>query len=222
MIENPDSLCTKVLKGRYYHDSKFLSATRKKHASHTWRAILAGREVLHKGMVRQIGDGSSTRIWQDRWIPNHFSGKPITSPEQPQVNMVADLLTPSGAWNEELIKQLFVNVDAHAILSTPIRGRGDDVWAWEPERHGLYTVRSAYRRLYDDHCQETEEGRVSSSGDITWTRIWKLCVPRKVRVFWWHVVNGFLPAKGILHHRHIEPVANCDVCGAEEDTISTF
>lgn len=104
LIENPDSLCAKVLKGRYYHDSEFLSAICKKLASHTWQAILAGREVLHKVLVRQIGDGSSTRIWQDRWIPNHFSGKPITGPEQTQVNMVADLLTPSGAWNEELIK----------------------------------------------------------------------------------------------------------------------
>jgi hypothetical protein len=38
----------------------------------------------------------------------------------------------------------------------------------------------------------------------------------KVRVFWWRVVNDYLPAKEILNHRHIEPVANCDVCGEEE------
>ena len=63
LIENPNSLCARVLKGRYYHDSEFLSATRKKHASQTWRAILAGREVLYKGFIRRIGDGSTTRIW---------------------------------------------------------------------------------------------------------------------------------------------------------------
>jgi hypothetical protein len=53
----------------------------------------------------------------------------------------------------ELIKQVFVEVDAHAILSTPVRGRGEDVWAWEPERSGLYTVKSGYRQLYDDQCR---------------------------------------------------------------------
>lgn len=74
LIENPNSLCARVLKGCYYHDSEFLSATRKKHASQTWRAILAGRDVLYKGLIRRIGDGSTTRIWQDRWIPDHFEG----------------------------------------------------------------------------------------------------------------------------------------------------
>ncbi|GJN09500.1 hypothetical protein PR202_ga27513 [Eleusine coracana subsp. coracana] len=38
----PDSLCARVLRGRYFHGSDFLSATRKHHASQTWRAILAG------------------------------------------------------------------------------------------------------------------------------------------------------------------------------------
>lgn len=61
-----------------------------------------------------------------------------------------------------------------------------------------------------------EEDLASSSGDITWKRIWRMCVPLKFQDFWWRVVNGFLPTKGIMHRRHIESIANCDVCGAEE------
>lgn len=132
---------------------------------------------------------------------------------------MADLMTPSGAWNVELIKQSFAAVDAHAILSTPAKGTGPDGWAWEPERHGLYKVRSAYRRLFDDHCQQREMDQASVSGDPTWMRIWRLCVPLKVHVFWWRVVNGYLPTRGVLHHRHIEPTANCEVCGAEVESI---
>jgi len=56
----PDSLCARVLKGGYYNDSSFLTTTRKKHASHTWRAILAGREVLTQGLIRRIGNGETT------------------------------------------------------------------------------------------------------------------------------------------------------------------
>jgi hypothetical protein len=63
-----------------------------------------------------------------------------------------------------------------------------------------------------------KQGRASGSGDISWKRIWRLCVPPKVRVFWWRVINAFLPAKGV-HKRHIEPVPNCDVCGAEDESI---
>lgn len=43
-----ESLCARVLKGQYFHDSDFLSATRKGLSSQTWRAVLAGREVLKK------------------------------------------------------------------------------------------------------------------------------------------------------------------------------
>ena len=219
LINTPDSLCARVLKGRYYHDSNFLAATRRKHASQTWRAILAGRDVLQKGIVRRIGDGQTTNIWHDRWIPNHFDGTPLVVPDDPQLTTVSELITPSGAWNEEMIKHTFADIDAHAILSTPIRGTGQDIWGWEPEKHGCYSVRSAYRIVYNEHWQQAEQGRASASGDISWRRIWRLCVPLKVRVFWWRVINGFLPAKGVLNKRHIEPVPNCDVCGADEESI---
>ena len=76
-----------------------LSTTRKKHASHTWHAILARREVLQKGLIRRSNDGSSTKIWDDWWITNHFGGGPITSTINVPMTMVVDLLTLSGGWS---------------------------------------------------------------------------------------------------------------------------
>uniref|UniRef100_A0A0A9GKT5 Uncharacterized protein n=1 Tax=Arundo donax TaxID=35708 RepID=A0A0A9GKT5_ARUDO len=51
LMLKPDSLCARVLKGQCFPNTDFLSATRKKHSSHTWRAILAGRDVLSKGLI---------------------------------------------------------------------------------------------------------------------------------------------------------------------------
>jgi len=68
LITRPDSLCARVLKGRYFHDTNFMRATRKKHASSTWRAILAGREVLQHGLIKRVVDEEFTDIWCDRWI----------------------------------------------------------------------------------------------------------------------------------------------------------
>jgi hypothetical protein len=48
LIIKPDSLCAKVLKGKYFHDTDFMDAKMKKNASHTWNAILYGREALKK------------------------------------------------------------------------------------------------------------------------------------------------------------------------------
>lgn len=32
-------------------------------------------------------------------------------------------------------------------------------------------------------------------------------------------MNEFLPSKDILNRRHIEPVANCEMCGEEKESI---
>jgi len=219
LMTRPDSLCTKVLKGRYFHDSDFLSASRKKHASHTWRAILAGREVLQQGLIRKIGNGSATNVWENRWIPNHFEGKPFTPPDGLNIDTVADLCTASGSWNEELIRNKFISMDADAILRTPHFNSVEDCWAWEPEKHGMYSVRSAYKMLYWRKKQKDDANRGSSSSDQNWRRVWRTDVPPKVKVFWWRVTNGFLPARQILKRRHVEPIANCEVCGADEESI---
>jgi len=115
LMTNPDSLCARVLKERYYHDGNFLTSTRRKHASHAWRAILAGREVLTQGLIKRIGNGTSTHIW----LPDHFGGRPLTPEEGQSVSMVSELLSKNGQWNEDVIKQSFIPVDAVAILRTP-------------------------------------------------------------------------------------------------------
>ena len=103
---------------------------------------------------------------------------------------------------EDAVQMSFSGIDADAILRTPIRGRGEDVWAWEPEKHGFYSVKSAYKLLDIARQQLQDEAPVGTSGDDTWRRIWKLDVPHKVKVFWWRVIHEFLPAKQVLHRRH--------------------
>jgi hypothetical protein len=52
--------------GKYFPLCDFLAATKKKSASHIWWAVLAGRETLNLELIKRIGDGSSTRMWDDR------------------------------------------------------------------------------------------------------------------------------------------------------------
>jgi len=66
------------------------------------------------------------------------------------------------------------------------------------------------------HDYEDEPG-LSDEG--VWKLIWRLEAPPKVRVFWWRVMHEFLPARQILHGRHIERLAACEVCGADQETI---
>lgn len=196
-----------------------MQATRKKHASATWRAILAGREPLQLGLIKRIVNGETTEIWRDRWIANHFDGRPITPGQDQELVHVSDLLTASGQWNEGLIRDHFLAIDAAAIVRQRL-GRGQaDLWAWQKERHGMYTVMSAYKLLHSRKMENLFGHLPSSSDDRLWKAIWKLTVPPKVKVFWWRVLHEFIPARQVLHQRHIDPVAFCEVCGHSEEYI---
>jgi len=135
------------------------------------------------------------------------------------VTTVSELLSENGQWNEEVIKQTFFPVDAAAIMRTTARSQWEDVWAWEPKKHGLYSVRSAYRLLDSARIRDYDEQTASGSGSSCRQKIWKLKVPPKIKVFWWRVLHEFLPARQVLHRKHIEPIANCEVCGAESESI---
>lgn len=91
-LTNPNSLCARVLKGKYFPDTNFLDARAHRHASATWRAILAGREALNVGMIKRIGDGSTVSIWRDRWIPGLIAMKPSTHVGTADLNLVSDLI----------------------------------------------------------------------------------------------------------------------------------
>jgi hypothetical protein len=71
----PDSVCARVIKGKYYPNGEFSKARKKRNSSHTWRALLTGRGARHCGLTHHIVDGESTN--QDRWILGAISGKPI-------------------------------------------------------------------------------------------------------------------------------------------------
>jgi hypothetical protein len=149
IIMRPDSLCARVLKGKYFPSCSFLEATRKKKSSETWRAILFGRQALVKGLIKRIGPGDSTNIWSDNWIGGTLSMKPIVRFPDAQPKLVCDIfLACSWQWDEHLVRNTFCARDAEEILKIrPGTRLNEDVIAWALERNGLYSVRSCYRML---------------------------------------------------------------------------
>lgn len=217
LIIRPESLCAKVLKGRYFHDTDFMRATRKKHASSTWRAILAGREALQHGLIKREVNGEDTEIWGHRWISDHFDAKPIT-PRGANGPIVVSELLQNGVWNDQLIRSRFLAIDSEAILRQPISQGDADYWAWNLEKFGMYTVKSAYKLLHKRKSEALFAQMPSSSEESIWKKVRKLDVPPKVRVFWWRVLNEFLPTRQVLYRRHVEPVSFCEVCGHPEES----
>ena len=102
LLLEPNSLCARVLRAKYY--GNVLAAKTRRNMSYTWRSILKGLEVLKRGIIWRIGDGSRIRIWQDPWIPREWSRCPITPRMNNILTHVEELIDPStGQWDEQLV-----------------------------------------------------------------------------------------------------------------------
>jgi hypothetical protein len=65
MTTDPNSLCARVLKGRYFPHDSFWDAPCPRSASYTWRSILHGRKLIHLGARWGVGNGATIKIEQD-------------------------------------------------------------------------------------------------------------------------------------------------------------
>lgn len=65
---------------------------------------------------------------------------------------MADFLNEYGAWDTQLLHEHFWPMDVREILKIRTSpGQHEDFIAWQPERNGQFTVRSAYRLAMIEH-----------------------------------------------------------------------
>jgi hypothetical protein len=70
LLSNPESLCARVLKAKYFSNTSLLNAGSKQGSSYTWQSILAGLHTFKKGHIWRIGTGENVNIWEDHLIPS--------------------------------------------------------------------------------------------------------------------------------------------------------
>lgn len=220
LIQFPNSLCAQVLRAKYYPDGNLTDMVFTGNASSTWHAIEHGIELLKKGIIWRVGDGASIRGWRDRWIPRGTSYRPITPRRRCRLRWVADFLTAECTWNAQLVQQHFWPVDVADILKIKPSWRLEDFIAWQPDKHGQFSVRSAYSLGLGEFLEEQGVGATSARPDGTrpaWKMIWKCPAPLKVRIFAWKVAQDGLPTQQIKRVRHMEKHDECPICGLEEE-----
>lgn len=129
LLSEPDSLCARVLRARYYPDGNLLNAKSKSGSSYTWQSILAGLDCFKRGYIWRVGDGSQIKIWEDSWIPSSHNLEIMTPRGGNLVTKVEELINPvTGLWDQDLLRSLFWPVDVNQILQIPLSlGREDTV-----------------------------------------------------------------------------------------------
>jgi hypothetical protein len=143
LIQQPNSLLAKVLKGKYFQMDSFLQAKLGANPYFTWRSMLKARPLLEQGLIWRIGNGEWVRIWRDEWIPSSTDHR-VHSPVQilPPDAPVATLLnSDSGWWNYNLIHDIFNPVDAANICCVVLSPMShEDKLIWTGSKKGCFTV----------------------------------------------------------------------------------
>jgi hypothetical protein len=117
MLNNPESLCARVLKAKYFPNTDILGAKPREGISYTWRSILKGIEVVRSGVIKRVGDGTSISVWSDPWLPRNWSRTPITPKGNALIRSVDDLMDPiQGGRDIKLVfNSIFWKQDAELI-----------------------------------------------------------------------------------------------------------
>ncbi|XP_074306503.1 uncharacterized protein LOC141641753 [Silene latifolia] len=185
--------------------------------------VRLAREVLHLGIRWRIGDGASTRVWADPWIHGTQTRRVIS----PRTNasediLVNELMNEEGTgWNVAKVGELFLPFEQERILRIRISdNKPVDGWCWDPERDGIYTVKSAYRLL----CAANDDAP-GQSNDKTeqalWNKVWKIDALPRIKIFFWQLCLDALATRANIANRlrngadHLCPVCN----GFEESCL---
>lgn len=118
ILEKLESLLSQILKHHYFKNRCFLESALGRCLSYAWSNILHGKDLLKRGLVKSISNGTDTLVWAENWIMDGVPRIPLNLPGIVDFTLkVYDLLDPSTCrCNELQIRQLFVIQDANYIL----------------------------------------------------------------------------------------------------------
>ncbi|KAL0686501.1 hypothetical protein Bca4012_086178 [Brassica carinata] len=185
-------------------------------SSHGWRSVLAGREILRKGISWVVGNGEQIRVWESPWLSFKVPCRPIGPPTfENQACTVSELLCPlTNKWDVEKIRSILPQYEESILQIKTSSIPASDLLVWLPERTGTYSTKTGYG-------VGILSTRIQSSVDepVNWLKhIWNVKTSPKLKDFLWRVVKKAIPVSSNLERRGF-PSFNCKACGAHEDDL---
>ncbi|CAN1346925.1 LINE-1 retrotransposable element ORF2 protein [Linum perenne] len=220
LLTSPTATWAILLKSRYYHKSSFLEAKKGARLSWIWASLCDARDIINLGAIRVIGNGNSTSISRDPWIPGFLEFRTGDEPiaNDPVSNWI---LENPRRWDTERIGHLHDESQTHKISTIPI-GPPDleDEWKWRFATDGAFSVKSAYHAGRKSlHNLRAPRRNLRAINAKQWNWLWNLSLPPKIRFFIWRCVQGILSTQSNLHRRRCSPNPICQVCNVQEESI---
>lgn len=145
MLENPNSLVSKVFKARYFKHTDIMEAGIGANPYYIWQSLMWSKDILKIGTFWKVSTGENINTRKDAWIPELNSGRITSNLSYDNNTSVNSLILPSKAWNINRLNNLFLPFKTEAIKRIHIgHSNRPDSCYWKFERKGTYSVRTGY------------------------------------------------------------------------------
>ncbi|CAI0556201.1 unnamed protein product [Linum tenue] len=213
----------RVLKARYFPRCDILNAKIGNNPSYIWRSLVKPKDEIVDGFRWRVGDGESIKVWDDWWIPNTRKLLPVQQDNEIRDNLrVSSLIDrDNGWWDIPKLRALFFANDQTEIMKIPLRNPPtNDIVVWSEADNGIYSVKTAYRSLWqNEHPSVDEDNSESQRLKSYWRKIWRLPVQPKVKIFLWRISRDILPVGTNVESRIEEAPSDCPFCGLPETQL---
>lgn len=122
LLQRPDTLAATIFQEKYFPNGSFLDSNLGRKPSYVWRSIWNAKPLLKEGLVWRVWDGTSIRIWDDRWLPTPGSHL-VQSPVRilwTEAKVCELLDTNTNWWNTSLVHNVFGEEEARMICSATV------------------------------------------------------------------------------------------------------
>ncbi|XP_031095159.1 uncharacterized protein LOC115999450 [Ipomoea triloba] len=213
-LTRPQSLVVRIYKARYFPKSSFVDATLGRCPSFCWRSIMAAHDLICSGVRRRIGDGKSTLIWGQPWLPDDVNPMIQTAmPHELEGALVSGLIDPTtGSWDYSIVRDIFDAAEVDRIMKVSVSPHYEDSWFWLGDPGGCYTVKRGYRRIMGE--LDNSPGTFNK-----WLHLWKIKCPAKWKTFMWRALSNVLPTTTNLLIKRVDVDPPCPMCGIMHETI---
>lgn len=158
IILSPSSLVAICLRTKYFPHGSFLDGSLGRRASYLRRTLLEGRYLLSLGLRHCIGNGLSTCISTNKWIPslNGFDSLFLIISRGQERNVTGLIDFNQYCKREDIIRHLFLHYEAEATLQIPLNHAWLDYkFIQNFTTNEIYTVKSGYKISMDFVRQST-------------------------------------------------------------------
>jgi hypothetical protein len=210
-----DSPWVRMIRDRYCKKGNPRNWTNKTNQSHIWRAIHSTKQILHRFIKWNLGNGRKIDIFRDWWVGEGPLINQIRYAHAEKIT-VDKLINDLGCWDVEAISNRVYPDTALLIHNIPISASGNhDCCSWSPNPNGNFSVGTAYKALIifnDDHTD--------LHIDYSW--LWKLKIPPKIQMFLWLLLQNKILTAQNTTIRGITNNPNWKGCGRLESASHIF